>query len=203
MEIDIILLGILSGGDFFGYELMKIIRAVMSDIAEVTTGTLYYKLKGLEKKGFLSSSSEQEGLRPRRLRYSITAEGKEEFLRLAMVNITAGGRPYWPYLSSLFFVQYLPEEEVLRAVKGRIAFLEKVLARVRAAKKVMKAQNYPFHALLLADHGLSHLEVDISWLRTFARTLKKNAASLADHEYSREAWERHMESVPVSEGPGK
>ena len=47
MEIDIILLGILSGGDFFGYEIMKIIKAVMADaVAEAlaTADKLYISL---------------------------------------------------------------------------------------------------------------------------------------------------------------
>jgi DNA-binding PadR family transcriptional regulator len=52
MEIDIVLLGILSGGGFIGCQVTKIIKSVMADIADVTTGNLYYNLKGLEGKGW-------------------------------------------------------------------------------------------------------------------------------------------------------
>jgi DNA-binding PadR family transcriptional regulator len=200
MEIDIILLGILSGGDFFGYQIMKIIRSVMTDVAEVTTGTLYYKLKGLEKRGCLASSSEQEGLRPRRLRYSITAKGRKDFQRLAMENLISGKRPYWSYLSSLFFVQYLPADKALHAVGEKASHLQEVLARLRVTRNLMKKNDYPFHALLLVDHGISHLRVDIAWLKTFASSLQKSPSSLEDYACTSRAWEEHAGLIPSPEG---
>lgn len=196
MEIDIILLGILSGGDFFGYEIMKIIKAVMADIAAVTTGTLYYKLKKLEGKGLLSSTREREGLRPTRQRYAITDRGRRAFLEMAMTNITTERRPYWPHLSSLFFVQYLPARKAAEAVRRRAGDLRKILRRVNTTRSDMADRGYPFHALLLVEHGQRHLEVDISWLENFARALELQSESLTGHPYSREAWEEHMRHFP-------
>jgi hypothetical protein len=51
MEIDILLLGILSGGGFIGCQVTKTIESVAADIADVTTGPLCYSLKGFEGTG--------------------------------------------------------------------------------------------------------------------------------------------------------
>jgi DNA-binding PadR family transcriptional regulator len=199
MEIDIILLGILSGGDFFGYELMKIIKSVMSDIASVTTGTLYYKLKSHEKNGHLRSVKEREGLRPQRIRYSITKRGRAHFRKLAVEIITSRKRPYWPYLSSIFFVQHLPADEVSDALRVRRAKLLRTRERLAATRSVMKKHAYPFHTLMLVEHGMRHLEVDIAWIAEFSDMLDSLPRSAALPSFTPDDWQRHLE-VMTSEG---
>lgn len=194
MKVDIVLLGILSGGDFFGYEIIKIIKSVMVDIANVTTGTLYYKLKGLERKGYLSSAREREGRRPQRLRYSLTDSGRRAFQALALENIDGESRPYWNYLSSLFFVQYLPADDTREALLRKKNKHETTLRRLLATRKKMKDRGYPFHALMLLDHGLRHLRVDIAWLEEFAGRLDTDGDSLTGFSFSPEDWRRHLAS---------
>jgi outer membrane protein TolC len=49
MEISILLLAILSGGGFIGCQVVKIIKSVMADIADVTTGALLLQPQGTRR----------------------------------------------------------------------------------------------------------------------------------------------------------
>ena len=195
MEIDIILLGILSGGDFFGYELMKIIKSVMGDIASVTTGTLYYKLKNHEKSGHLRSVKEREGLRPQRIRYTITARGRKKFRALAMEIISSQKRPYWPYLASIFFVQHLPAAEVCAALRRKREDLLRTRERLTATQSVLDKNIYPFHTSMLVEHGLRHLDVDIAWIGEFADRLEALPRDKGVLSFSPEDWQRHLDTM--------
>lgn len=195
MEIDIILLGILSGGDFFGYELMKIIKSVMSDIASVTTGTLYYKLKNHEKSGHLRSVKEREGLRPQRIRYSLTGKGRKKFRELAMKMISSGKRPYWPYLASIFFVQHLPAAEVCAALRSKREDLLRTRDRLAATLSVLKKTPCPFQGTMLVEHGIRHLDVDIAWIAEFADRLETLPQQKGAPAFSPEDWQHYLATM--------
>lgn len=201
METDIIILGILSGGDFFGYELMKIIKSVMSDIANVTTGTLYYKLKNHEKKGHLRSVREREGLRPQRRRYSITPAGRKTFRELALNILTSEKRPYWPYLSSVLFVQHLPSTRVSAALRRRREDLAATRGRLVRTKAFMESAGYPFHTLMLVDHGLRHLDVDMAWIAEFTDRLESLTPEERIAPFSPEDWKTHLELTTAGDLP--
>lgn len=196
MKKDIVLLGILSGGDFYGYEIMKIVRTVMPDITPVSTGSLYYRLRALQEKGLVSSTVEREGQRPRRYRYTITDTGKEIFRNMALDNIVSADRAYWPFMSSVFFFHHLPVPETIAALGKRIKRMKNDLGRIEKIHQYMKENDYPVHFVMIAGHGLRHLKADIEWMESLSAHIEKGEG---DSSRIKALWDHYMKSAPLKE----
>jgi DNA-binding PadR family transcriptional regulator len=196
MSTDLILLGILHSGEYYGYEIMKIIKSVMVQITDITTGTLYYKLKGLEKRGLIIHTEEQDGRRPVRFRYSITPEGRETFQRMAQDHIAHAGRPYWPVMSSLFFINLLDPDESIRAIRDRIERMEAELARLDKLRTYLQQGSYPFQANLIVQHGIEHIRADIGILKRFIENLSDPDLKLFDTTRMKERLQQYMDIMP-------
>ena len=195
MPTDLVLLGILHSGEFYGYEIMKIMKSVMVQITDITIGTLYYKLKGLEKRGLVTHLEEQNGKRPVRFRYSITSEGRETFRRIALDHIVQAGRPYWPVMPSLFFVNLLDQDDSNLAIRERISRLETELSRLGKLRDHLKQGDYPFQADLIVQHGMQHIKTDIDILHRFIDGLADPDLKKFDAARTKAQWKRFMDSV--------
>lgn len=81
--IDTIVLSALFNEDMYGYLVAKKIKEKSSDEFEMKEATLYVSLKRLEKKGYIRGYwNDTEGTNGGRRRYySITNEGKENFIK--------------------------------------------------------------------------------------------------------------------------
>ncbi len=197
METEIILLGILYDDDFYGYEIMKIVKRVMIHISQISTGTLYYKLKNLEKKGLVVSREEQEGNRPKRFRYSITDAGRETFLELAIENIEKSHRAYWPLMPSIFFSHLLPIQEVTESLRDRARKKSLELQILKETHGYIIKNPYPFHTTMIAKHGIMHLETDIAWLNELADLMETQGPDLKNLHITRREWENYLEAAPT------
>ncbi len=197
METDIVLLGILYDDDFYGYEIMKIVKKVMVHISRISTGTLYYKLKNLEKKGLIISREEQEGNRPKRYRYSITNAGRETFLRLAIENITKSQRAYWPLMPSIFFSHLLPIQEMADSLRERAGKMALELEFLKETHRYVLKNPYPFHSAMIMKHGIMHLETDIAWLNELADLMENQGLDLENLHITRKEWENFLEEAPA------
>jgi DNA-binding PadR family transcriptional regulator len=196
MPTDLVLLGLLHIDEFYGYELIKIIKTVMLQITDITTGTLYYKLKGLEKRGLVSHLEEQDGRRPVRFRYSITPEGREAFQHMSQENILQAGRPYWPIMPSLFFINLLDPDESRRALKKRIERLEAELSRLENLKDHIHRAGGAFQADLIVQHGMEHIRIDIDILNRFIDGLADSDLNKFDADRLKERLQHYMEIMP-------
>lgn len=77
-NIDAIILCTLSGGDSYGYEILKEIATVSQGEYEMKEPSLYTSLKRLEKQGFIESYWGDETQGARRKYYRMTPAGSEE-----------------------------------------------------------------------------------------------------------------------------
>ncbi|RWZ58660.1 PadR family transcriptional regulator [Halobacillus fulvus] len=73
-SIDILMLGLLSKKDMYGYEIVKQLKKQSNDLYNMSEGTLYPALKRLEKKGWLTAYWHETD-NGRRKYYRITDEG--------------------------------------------------------------------------------------------------------------------------------
>ncbi|MFQ3544563.1 PadR family transcriptional regulator [Halobacillus rhizosphaerae] len=74
-SIDILMLGLLSKREMYGYEMVKRLKSQSNNLYNMSEGTLYPALKRLEKKGWLTSYW-SESLSGRRKYYQITDAGR-------------------------------------------------------------------------------------------------------------------------------
>jgi PadR family transcriptional regulator, regulatory protein PadR len=81
--IDVIILSVLYDEDMYGYLIAKKIKEKSKEEFEMKEATLYVSLKRLEKRGYIKGYwNDNEGTSGGRRRYySITDEGKENYLR--------------------------------------------------------------------------------------------------------------------------
>ncbi|WP_163530061.1 PadR family transcriptional regulator [Halobacillus ihumii] len=74
-SIDILMLGVVSNHDMYGYEIVKHLKEQSDNLYNMSEGTLYPALKRLEKKEWLTSYW-AETSSGRRKYYKITEEGR-------------------------------------------------------------------------------------------------------------------------------
>lgn len=76
--MDMLLLKVLSTGDYYGYQIILIFRKLSEGIIDITTGSVYPVLYRLQDKGYISSYTKKEHPKMERVYYHLTPEGKEE-----------------------------------------------------------------------------------------------------------------------------
>jgi DNA-binding PadR family transcriptional regulator len=78
----------------------------------------------MEKEGWVTHTQEQEGNRPQRRVYSVTAEGEAAFYRLLRENIASQPSPEFPSLVGLDFLYLLPAQESIALLGNRLEFVK-------------------------------------------------------------------------------
>lgn len=80
--LELFFLKILSEGDVYGYELSEIINKTSNNLISVSAGNMYPVLYKLEEKGYISSYEKIVGKRMKRVYYTLTDEGRNEFSKM-------------------------------------------------------------------------------------------------------------------------
>lgn len=78
---DTIILGLLMGGDKYGYEITKLVLDKSAQIYELKEATMYSSLKRLESAGHIAAYWGSETQGGRRKYYRITPTGKELYTK--------------------------------------------------------------------------------------------------------------------------
>lgn len=117
-EIEISLLGFLYNTPKHGYDLHKDISDLSGTgiVWKVKMGKLYAMLHRLEKNGWIKPKTTQEGNRPQRIQYSITADGKQIFDEWVLTPIQHGRDFRILFLLKLFFaidIDHLAAQKLL------------------------------------------------------------------------------------------
>lgn len=76
--MDMLLLKILSTGDYYGYQIILIFRKLSEGIIDITTGSIYPVLYRLQDNGYVNSYTKKEHPKMERVYYHLTPEGKDE-----------------------------------------------------------------------------------------------------------------------------
>ncbi|MBN1255037.1 MAG: PadR family transcriptional regulator [Deltaproteobacteria bacterium] len=126
MELRLVIMGLLMRGPTHGYDLKQTLEKELSPFFEVSSAPLYYTLKKLEQEGFVNKWSTVSGNRPTKYVYSLTAKGQEEITELMLKNITYLHRPSFNLDISLFFLNFLNPQDVVKTLKKRLKELRKL-----------------------------------------------------------------------------
>jgi len=161
----LLLLGLLKGQRQHGYQLNEFIERNLGRFTTLKKATAYAALDRLEKKGLIEASTEQEGNRPARRVYGLTASGEAQFFALLREHL-AQPEPVAFYGDlGLMFLNQLPSEETLellgeRATQlgGQIAELERVPTHEGALGRGL------FGVDLAVSRQLALLRADLAWL---------------------------------------
>jgi len=171
----LVILGLLRDRPLYGYELKHIIEEHMGDWTNIAFGSIYYALDKLAGEGFVEQVGvEQEGARPARTVYQITATGRAEFLRLLRAVWTAFERQYFDMDVGLAFMNALPVEEVKQYLRQRVTMLEEVLRRVQEHQAEETAiPDVPPQAQAVFEHSRLHMEAELTWTRSVLQQVEE------------------------------
>lgn len=158
MDDRLLLLGLLREQQMHGYQLWEFIGGGLSTCTDLKKPTAYYLLNKMAQDGWVEEHSEQEGNRPPRRVYRLTAQGEVAFQQLLRDNLSAYAHPSFPGDMGLAFLDALPPAAALALLRQRRAALADSL---QAARQVP-----PHHGSLqwLIDHQQHFLASELAWL---------------------------------------
>jgi len=177
-ERTLLLLGLLKSQSQHGYQINEFIESNVCHVTTMKKPTAYALLERLERDGYVTVRSEQDGNRPTRKVYSITAQGEEVFYELLRTNLAEATPHVLTGDTGLMFLDQLPRNEV-------IMHLEQRLAKLRAQMADFVRPSYHDHQLgilLAVDHALMLQQADEQWLVATIEQLRHPATSTKEQE---------------------
>ncbi len=120
--------------------------------------TAYYLLIKMLQDGWIAVEEQQEGYRPVRRIYSITAEGESAFQELLRDNLSCYIPVHFDGDIGLAFMDALPGEELSSLLSQRRDDLEQRIAAVEAVPE--HSENFQ----LMIEHQARHLRTELQWL---------------------------------------
>lgn len=170
-----------------GYDVRReLLTWRLEELANVKPGSIYGALRTLEKDGCIAQHSRESGSgRPERTSYVLTGEGEKEFqllLREAWWTVQQTAEPLVPALCLMVF---MPRDELVRALAGRVARLESDLEQTAWTRGTIRDGatgedgSIPEHVREILDFTSGRTRAELEWTRAFARRLKDGAYHFA------------------------
>jgi DNA-binding PadR family transcriptional regulator len=124
MNIRTLCLGILNFGDATGYEIKKLsAEGRFSYYIDASFGAIYPALTRLHEAGLISLREEQQEGKPTRKVYSITEEGRQEFIANLGVD-PAPDKFKSQFLFLMMCAEYLTQDQIKKIIDDRISHLK-------------------------------------------------------------------------------
>jgi len=120
MEKKLLILGMLLSHEMHGYKLNEMLQQNPSTPIALKKSNTYRLLNKMEQDGWVTYSEEQEGNRPQRQVYTVTATGKTVFYDLLRENLASPPSPEFPGVVGLDFLYMLPAEETVPLLEQRL-----------------------------------------------------------------------------------
>lgn len=160
MERELLILGILRGQKMHGYQLAEFIDHNLAACTDLKKATAYFLLDKMFAAGWVTYEEDQEGKRPPRRVYQITAEGEAAFQRLLRENLASYAQAYFSSDIGLGFLDALQPEEALELLKQRRSILAEQYTVLEAAPL------HPGSFQWILEHRTMHLKAELKWIDT-------------------------------------
>ncbi|HVB75295.1 MAG TPA: PadR family transcriptional regulator [Ktedonobacteraceae bacterium] len=187
---ELLILALLMRDSMHGYLIAKIMNDMIGPETKVSHGSLYPKLKALEKVGIITDSPvlDETTHHERQARaYTISEEGRARFHQLMMDMTTHPGEYSKFFWLKVCFFDFLHPVERLELVDHYIHYCQMHIHHMKTeAKNVVEGKGY-YHSLSLAQLELtlhasrraaSHWQVEMDYATSLRE--KEMAKALAD-----------------------
>jgi len=167
-ETRMILLGLLQRGELYGYQVKKMLEnGPLAHWAEAPVASLYNQLAKMADEGLVERvGGEATPGRPARAIFRITDQGREELTRLLRAAWLSAEPARSPQDLAVFFLDALPEAEVIEALRLRLSALETQAQRFdRIAQERAAEPGAPLTLSAVFDHFHRYYESEIAWTR--------------------------------------
>ena len=164
MERELLLLGLLRGQEMHGYQLNEIISRVNRYIG-LKKATVYFLLDKMDDSGWIKRTDEQEGNRPPRRVYHLTAEGEIRFQQLLRENLAHHYPTQFSGDIGLAFADALPADDLKLLLADRRMAVEVELAQLRTIDHLEGSLRW------IIEHQIRHLVTELDWLDELIGTI--------------------------------
>ena len=151
---DLALLGLLMEGPQHGYEMKQHFEQRLGQLVTVSSGTVYYTLRKLEKRGEVEMTRDREGNRPEKMVYHITEQGRERFAVLLKQAFLEEDPPYCFFDVGLYFSKHGRLEDALAGAERQIERMKAFEAHV-ASQEEAHPFRWPFRLEAIKKHTLA------------------------------------------------
>ncbi|MBB6252349.1 PadR family transcriptional regulator [Nitrospirillum iridis] len=186
MKAELLILGVLQGGDLHPYEIKRRLTAAHVDhYIDVDVGTLYYAVRSLARDGLIEAKGVETVARGgERTTYGLTPAGKARFHALMAERLADLSPRYHPLYPALMFLHHADPAVVADALRHR---LREQLA-YHAPLKALADHLAPIHSTgmrAILENGLAHMEAENAWLARLVDTLEAGDIRPPDYERAR------------------
>jgi DNA-binding PadR family transcriptional regulator len=154
----LLLLGLLKNQAQHGYQLNDFIEKNLARVTDLKKATAYALLERLRESGLVAVKLEQEGNRPPRKVYAITATGEEQFLELLRIELSHADVISRPESTALMFMTELELPERISCLNTRLEQLELHIKNLEQIPEHKSSVN------LALERQLVLLRADRDWL---------------------------------------
>jgi DNA-binding PadR family transcriptional regulator len=147
----------------YGYDIEQIIeQRGMRDWTEIGFSSIYYFLKKLEKKGYISSRLDQQpGPGPARKIYAMTAKGEKAWQNATVIALSQPQQMYPSIQIGLAGIPALPKEEAKAAL---VEYKQNLEQRESYVVSRMESQRpLPYHVEWMFGYSLAVLKAEIQY----------------------------------------
>lgn len=166
-----------------GYDVRRELLSWQADEwANVAPGSVYGALKTMERDGWIEAVEvSQEGARPARTTYRVTAEGDKEFHSLLHATWAQARAEHHPLLPAVALLPFADREMVIEHLEARALELEADTKRARVRIGRIEAgsgdpvTDPPYHAAEMSRLALAFGEAELAWTRELTDRLRSGA----------------------------
>jgi DNA-binding PadR family transcriptional regulator len=158
MERELLLLGLLREEEMHGYQLNEFIDSHLGETVYLKKPTAYRLLNKMASYGWVTYREEQEGNRPPRRVYALTAKGESQFQKMLRENLVKYEAPEFSGNVGILFLHALSPDEAATLLRQRRESVEELLQQVRCHDA------HDHTTMLLLLHQTRHLETELEWL---------------------------------------
>jgi DNA-binding PadR family transcriptional regulator len=159
MERELVLLGLLSDEELYGYQINEMVETYLGSSINLTKPTAYRILHSFAENGLITFRDEKEGNRPTRRVYKITKAGRDHFKDL----LKQGLREFKPMENvnaiSLAFLGNISNREAKSLLEERRAELTKTLDSY--FEDDTELGNFE----LVVENRILHLSAELEWIK--------------------------------------
>lgn len=174
-NVELAILSLVCESPHYGYEIEQIIeQRGMRDWTEIGFSSIYYLLKKLEAKGFITSRLEEKsGPGPARKIYAITPEGKNNW-REAILTALSQPQQLYPLIQiGMAGIPGLSKEETKQAL---INYCQNLKQREQYVRSRMESQMpLPYHVEWMFRHSLTMIKSEIKFIHQMIDELENLA----------------------------
>ncbi|MDE1145490.1 MAG: PadR family transcriptional regulator [Azospirillaceae bacterium] len=197
MKAELLILGVLQGGDLHPYEIKRRLTAAQVDqYIDVDVGTLYYAVRALARDGLIEAKAVEAVPRGgERTTYGLTPSGRERFHALMREKLADTSPHYHPLYPALMFLHHADPAMLLAVLRRRLAEQRAYHAPLKAmADYLAPVASTGMRTIL--KNGLAHLETENEWLAGLLETLEAGDIRAPDYDRA-----RAMGAFPPAELP--